>query len=116
MGTSTSTMSEVDMVNAELKKNVIVVFSTSGCPYCHQLRDLLHSSNLSHLTHTILLDKVPNGGDYGSGLFLKTAKKSVPQVFVGSVFIGGYTEAKHFIESGEMKKMIAAVQAKRSGK
>eukprot|EP01064_Diplonema_japonicum_P030097 TRINITY_DN501_c4_g1_i1.p1 TRINITY_DN501_c4_g1~~TRINITY_DN501_c4_g1_i1.p1 ORF type:complete len:126 (+),score=28.77 TRINITY_DN501_c4_g1_i1:27-380(+) len=114
MGTTATKPSEVDMVTEELKKNVIVVFSGTRCPWCYRLKDLLHASSLSHLTHTILLDRVPNGNDLAHGLNLMTKQRTIPNVFVGGVHVGGYSEVEHLIGTGELEKMISAVQIKKS--
>eukprot|EP01059_Diplonema_ambulator_P010163 TRINITY_DN20162_c0_g1_i1.p1 TRINITY_DN20162_c0_g1~~TRINITY_DN20162_c0_g1_i1.p1 ORF type:complete len:119 (+),score=27.17 TRINITY_DN20162_c0_g1_i1:48-404(+) len=114
MGGSATKMTEVEKVQQELDKNIIVVFSGTRCPWCYRLKDLLHASGLSHLTHTILLDRVPEGNELAHGLNLLTRQRTIPNVFIGGVHVGGYSEVEHLLHTGELETMINAVKSRKA--
>lgn len=66
-----------------------IVWSKDYCPYCVQAKALLESNNIEYEERVIgkewtkkqLLEAVPNA-------------RTVPQIFLGDEYVGGYTELK----------------------
>jgi len=88
----------------------VTVFSLSWCSYCHAVKSLLDSMRVPH--QTIELD---------SGIYLDThvhqqiraelrqlsGSQTLPQVFVGSENIGGYTETQAAARAGRLQSLLA---------
>lgn len=81
----------------------IKVYVTNYCPYCTQAKRLLTSKNLEF--ETIDLSNDPD----------KRAKlsadnngyRTVPMIFIGDKFIGGFQELHGLDQSGELDKLVA---------
>jgi len=88
----------------------VTVFSLSWCSYCHAVKSLLDNLHVPY--HTVELD---------SGIYLDThvhqqiraelrqfsGSQTLPQVFVGSDNIGGYTETQAAARAGRLQSMLA---------
>lgn len=70
-----------------------IVWSKYSCPFCDQAKMLLKQKGIAFEERKIgdgytkedLLEAVPNA-------------RTVPQIFLGSQLIGGYTELKKYLE------------------
>ena len=80
------------MVQEKISKTPIVVFSGTYCVWCVRLQTLLKEHELLGMTKTIMLDKDPQGQEYAHGLNLLTGQRTIPNVFVNGVHVGGYSE------------------------
>lgn len=65
----------------------IVIYSTSICPYCLMAKRLLEKKGVSYTEINI---------DSQAGLreemVQKTQRRTVPQIFIGNVHVGGFDE------------------------
>ncbi len=82
-------------VNAYISAHPIVVFTKSDCTYCHKLISLLASLSIPH--HVIEMNAVSPA--VKDGLIKVTGCKTVPQMFVGGTFFGGYSEFQRLYKS-----------------
>ena len=82
--------------------NPVTIYTTALCPYCHAASRLL--SGLGVEFEEIRLDGRPeerarlseeNGG-----------WRTVPMIFVGDRFIGGFTELRELHRSGELRELL----------
>lgn len=70
-----------------------VIWSKDHCPYCEQAKALLTQRNIAYEERKIghgytkedLLEAVPNA-------------RTVPQIFINNMLIGGFTELREHIE------------------
>ena len=65
-------------------KNDVVLFSTSTCPYCKKMREMLDEMGVSYRDY--VLDKSPEG----EPLFAKIDGQGVPVLLVGDTQINGF--------------------------
>ncbi len=79
----------------------VKIYIWTHCPFCISALDLLKQKNI--LAETIILDNKPKELQE-----LKSTTKhyTVPQIFIGSKFIGGYTELAQLNSSGELDALI----------
>lgn len=91
----------------------VTVFTLSWCSFCHSAKKLLKDLNVPFTV--IELDS----GDYRPAavhnrlrqdLFDMTGSQTLPQVFVGDVAVGGYTDTQAALRSGRLKTLLAAHQ------
>lgn len=91
----------------------VTVFTLSWCSFCHSAKKLLKDLNVPFTV--IELDS----GDYRPAavhnrlrqdLFDMTGSQTLPQVFVGDVAVGGYTDTQSALRSGRLKTLLAAHQ------
>lgn len=75
----------------------VVIYSKKMCPYCERAKAFFRGQGIAFeeidLTDNFFeLDK----------LKAKTGHMTVPQIFVGDQFIGGYTDLVTAVESGKL--------------
>lgn len=78
-------------------KNKVVIYSKRPCPYCVRAKIFLKENGIPFV-EIDLSDKF----DEIEALKKKTNHMTMPQIFVGDVFIGGYTDLIEKIQSGEL--------------
>lgn len=80
----------------------ITVYTKNLCSFCSAAKQLLKSRNYP-------FDEVNMEGD--TELMMKVMKASgqrtVPQIFVGDVSVGGYQELSAAVASGEFAELVA---------
>lgn len=79
----------------------VIVYAKSYCPYCEAAKRLLKSKNVPFE----VID-VTNDMEKLSQLIQKTNHQTVPQVFIGDKFIGGFDELEALDESGKLDKLL----------
>ncbi len=80
----------------------VVVYTTNGCGYCTRVKMLLNARDIEFREINIARD--PEA-------FVELAKSSgmltLPQVFVGDVFVGGYNETAAADKNGWLQELLA---------
>lgn len=79
----------------------IRLYVWKSCPYCKAAERLLNEKNLNFLEIDIYGDN-----EMRKKLQLETDHYTVPYIFIGQTFIGGYTEMKRLMASGKWDKML----------
>ncbi|CAM9178328.1 unnamed protein product, partial [Heterosigma akashiwo] len=74
-------------VKALVKANPVMVFSKSVCPHCKKAKALLNSLGVAY--EKLELDTCADPPGYVSALIGMTNQKTVPNIFIGGVSIGG---------------------------
>ncbi len=79
---------------------MILLYTTNDCPYCHAAKDLLKSKGSD-------FDEVDVSEDADfEALVKRTGWKTVPQIFIGDTFIGGFRELADLDRNGSLDEMI----------
>lgn len=80
----------------------IDIYTGPMCPYCSKAKELLSHKNLEYNELYIGNDsKIMEEMLERSG-----GKRSVPQVFIGEVHVGGYDELYELDRNGELSKLL----------
>ncbi len=83
----------------------VTVYSTPICPYCANAKQLLQSKDIAY-TEIGLHDI---SSDERKALMQKTNNyRTVPQIFVGDTFIGGFDELNKLNQDGKLDEMLNA--------
>lgn len=81
----------------------VVVYTWTFCPYCVRAKNLLKQKGVAF--EEINLD----GKDEElARLQNRTHFRTVPQIFIGDEFIGGFTELAALDSSGELDKKLSS--------
>ncbi len=83
----------------------VTVYRTTTCPYCTAAKRLLEQRKIAY--EEVFLDQ---DAERMAELKARHDWRTVPMVFVGSHFVGGYTDLKQLDDSGELAKLLAAQQ------
>ncbi len=91
-------MSDVSYTNA-----LVTIYSTSVCPYCVRAKQLLTRKGV--LYHEIDLSREP--AEVRAELMQRTKQRTVPQIFIKNVFVGGFDQLYALEQQGELDKILA---------
>ncbi len=80
----------------------IRVYTTDYCPYCTAAKSLLAARGAS-------FEEIDCSDDPEMRHWLveKTGRKTVPQVFIGDVPVGGFDDLKALDKRGELERILA---------
>tara|TARA_B100000795_G_scaffold35662_1_gene23504 strand:- start:128 stop:382 length:255 start_codon:yes stop_codon:yes gene_type:complete len=80
----------------------ILMYSSSYCPYCTNAEKLLFEKGFD-VTEKILVDENPEELEK---MMKITGKRTVPQIFIDKIYIGGFEELRAADLSGELDKIL----------
>ena len=81
----------------------IKMYTSSYCPYCANAEKLLSEKGFE------IIEKIPVDEDLRAleKMIKITGKRTVPQIFIDKVYIGGFEELREYNLSGELDKILA---------
>ena len=79
-------------MDIEVKGARIVVYTTRICGYCVAAKRLLERESLPYEEVDVSMDR-----EKRAWLVQATGRRTVPQIFINEVPIGGYTELRSFL-------------------
>jgi glutaredoxin 3 len=79
----------------------VIIYSTAFCPYCVRARMLLDSKAATY--HEIRVDLEPQ---HRREMEQKSARTSVPQIFIDDLHIGGFTELYALECNGDLDLLL----------
>lgn len=80
----------------------VTIYSTTYCVYCDRSKELLRNMG-------VLFDEVDVTGDDEARDRLVTmtgGKRTVPQIWIGETYVGGYQDLARLLKSGELHTML----------
>lgn len=81
----------------------VEIYTTKVCPYCVRAKDLLKRKGVSYLEYSVDSDDAKRE----EMLARASGKRTVPQIFINGVHVGG-SDDLHALESrGELDRMLA---------
>lgn len=82
-----------------------MVFSKSYCPFCVQTKDLFSELGIDIKVHE--LDQMGEDGPaLQHALLQMSGQKSVPNVFVKGIHLGGNDDTQAAAKAGKLKEML----------
>ena len=80
----------------------VEIYSSGWCPYCHRAKRLLKGRGVDYVEHDV--DAVP--GLRAEMVARSGGRRTVPQVFVGGVHVGGSDDLAALDRSGELDGLL----------
>jgi len=80
----------------------VVVYLTDWCPYCHSARRLLNGKGVAF--EEICVEART---DLRAWLLEASGQRTVPQIFINSRSVGGFSELAAFDRAGELDGLLA---------
>jgi len=79
----------------------VIVYTARPCGYCSAAKSLLTQLDIT-------FDEVDLTGDPAArqALILQTGQRTVPQIFVGEVHVGGFTEMRALHSAGKLLPLV----------
>ena len=81
----------------------VVVYTTNACGFCARVKMLLKAREIDYREINIAGDP-----EAFVELAKSTGHMTMPQVFVGDAFVGGYQETAEADRSGRLQELLAA--------
>ncbi|KJZ76534.1 hypothetical protein HIM_03870 [Hirsutella minnesotensis 3608] len=104
---------EVEMTRI-LRKSPVIIFSKTFCPYSRRAKELLlEKYNISPAPHVVELDEHPLGRQLQAELGEKTHRRTVPNIMVNGVSLGGSDEIAELDRDGALVAKILDLGSKR---
>ncbi len=87
--------------------NVVRMYLTSSCPYCHRAKALLQQRGVSDIDE-IRIDLEPAER---ARMIEETGRRTVPQIFIGGTHIGGCDDLQALDQRGGLLPLLGLTQA-----
>ena len=79
------------------------MYCTGVCPYCHREEALLNSKGVVEIDK-IRIDLESERRDE---MMAKTGRRTVPQIYIDEVHVGGYDDLAALDRAGKLETMLA---------
>ncbi len=80
----------------------ITMYTSNFCPYCINAEKLLSEKGFDNLDKI----KVDEDRSILEEMIKKTGKRTVPQIFIGDHYVGGFEDLRKYDQSGELDKLL----------
>ncbi len=81
----------------------VIMYTTGFCPYCKMAENLLRSRGVQEI-EKIRIDLEP---DQRGEMMNKTGRRTVPQIYIGDIHVGGYDDLTQLDRKGELAGLLA---------
>lgn len=82
----------------------VTMYSTAVCPYCIRAESFLKSKGVTDIAK-VRIDLDPARR---VEMMEKTGRRTVPQIYVGDVHVGGYDDLVALDRAGKLEPLLAA--------
>ena len=83
----------------------VVMYSTASCPFCVMAERLLKARGVTEI-EKIRVDIDP---EKRQEMMQKTQRRTVPQIYIGSTYVGGFDDLSALDRAGKLAGLLAAV-------
>ena len=84
----------------------VMMYSTAICPYCVRAERLLHAKGVGVIEKV----RVDLDTERRAEMMQKTGRRTVPQIYIGGVHVGGYDDLVVLDRAGKLVPMLAGEQ------
>ncbi|XP_008801535.2 glutaredoxin-C8-like isoform X2 [Phoenix dactylifera] len=95
---------EETFVKDTVSSHDIVIFSKSYCPYCRRAKAVFRE--LNKVPHVVELDQREDGSNIQDALAIIVGRRTVPQVFINGMHLGGSDDIVEAHENGRLAKLL----------
>jgi glutaredoxin 3 len=82
--------------------NAIVIYSTPVCPYCTMAKRLLERKGITTWTDI----NAAESRAVWQEMEAKTGRRTVPQIFIGDVHVGGFDDLSALERAGKLDALL----------
>jgi glutaredoxin 3 len=86
----------------------ITMYSTKHCPFCVRAERLLTQLGVAHI-NKIMIDQDSKQRDI---MIEKTGRRTVPQIFIDDIHVGGFDDLSTLHHSGKLLDMLGITEHK----
>ena len=81
----------------------VVMYSTASCPFCVMAERLLKARGVTEI-EKIRVDIDP---EKRQEMMQKTQRRTVPQIYIGSTYVGGFDDLSALDRAGKLAGLLA---------
>jgi glutaredoxin 3 len=81
----------------------VLMYSTGVCPYCDRAERLLMRKGVQQI-EKVRVDLHP---ELRIKMMEKTGRRTVPQIYINEVYVGGYDDLAALDQAGELDALLA---------
>jgi len=85
----------------------VMMYSTAVCPYCVRAEQLLRARGVADIAK-VRVDLEPARR---VEMMQKTGRRTVPQIYIGDVHVGGYDDLVVLDRAGKLQTLLAGAPA-----
>ena len=85
----------------------VTMYSTQRCPFCQRAEQLLKRKGVRNIKK-IAVDREP---DQLATMISRTGRRSVPQIFIGEIHVGGYDDLAALDHAGQLDALLQVAEA-----
>ena len=82
----------------------VTMYGTQNCPFCRRAEELLKTKGVDNLKK-IAVDRDP---ELLQTMMARTGRRSVPQIFIGELHVGGYDDLAALDRAGRLDALLLA--------
>ena len=82
----------------------VMMYSTAVCPYCVRAEQLLRARGVAEIAK-VRVDLEPS---LRTEMMQRTGRRTVPQIYIGGVHVGGYDDLVVLDRAGKLAPMLEA--------
>ena len=79
----------------------VTIYTTPDCPYCKSAKTLLKSKHVDFMEIDI-----SDGERAATAMFARSGRKTVPQIFIGALHVGGFDELNDLDQNGRLTTLL----------
>ena len=91
----------------QVNKPNVVMYTSAYCPYCNNAERLLTAKGIKQI-NKIRIDLQP---ELRIEMMQKTGRRTVPQIYIGDQYIGGFNELRALDLAGELDVLLVPLLA-----
>ncbi len=80
----------------------VLMYTTAVCPYCNNAKKLLAQKGVA--AEEIRVDREPH---LRQEMMEKSKQRTVPQIWIGDVHVGGFTDLWALDKNGKLDELLA---------
>jgi glutaredoxin 3 len=80
----------------------VTMYGTQNCPFCRRAEELLKNKGVADL-EKIAVDRDP---ELLQTMMARTGRRSVPQIFIGEMHVGGYDDLAALDRAGRLDALL----------
>ena len=80
----------------------VLMYTTAVCPYCIRAKQLLKARGVTEIEE-VRVDIDPDRRDE---MMQKTQRRTVPQIFIGDIHVGGCDDLQALDAAGQLKPLL----------
>jgi len=79
----------------------IILYTSANCIYCDRAKDLLTKLGIVYNEYRVDIDRKQL-----NIMMERTGKRTIPQVFIGKYYVGGFDELYHLHQVGQLNLLL----------